>query len=363
MTRTVHHAGALLRGGRSLRALVVGLGIGLVVVPGASGSARAQIEPQNVALDARRLAIPVHARPIPHFSQREPSRQRFGALDYLGGVSLTSPFRGFGGLSGLVLDARGERFTALSDKGRWFAGRIVYQAGRIVGLADVETAPIRGPDGRPITAHGWFDTESLTVNDGVAYVGLERVNQILRFADFGRDGIEARGEAIGGAPAALRRLPFNKGLEALAFVPEGRPLGGTLIAISERGLDASGHISAFLIGGPMPGSFAIRRTDNYDVSDAALLPGGDLLLLERKFSLLTGVGIRIRRIALSALAPDQVVDGPSLFEADLANEIDNFEGLAIHRNAAGETILTMISDDNFSPIQRTLLLQFRLTEP
>lgn len=363
MTRTIHLAGACGRGARTLRALAAGLGICLAVVPGAPGAARAQALPQSVALDARRLAIPVHARPIPYFSQRDPSRPRFGALEYLGGVSLTSPFRGFGGLSGLVLDATGERFTALSDKGRWFTGRVVYEDGRIVGLADVETAPIRGPDGRPITAHGWFDTESLTIDGGVAYVGLERVNQILRFADFGRDGIEATGEAIGGAPAALRRLPFNKGLEALAFVPQGRPLGGTLIAISERGLDPSGHIMAFLIGGETPGTFAIRRSDNYDISDAALLPGGDLLLLERKFSLLTGVGIRIRRIALSAIAPDQVVDGPSLFEADLGNEIDNFEGLAIHRNAAGETILTMISDDNFSPIQRTLLLQFRLIEP
>jgi len=55
-----------------------------------------------------------------------------------------------------------------------------------------------------------------------------------------------------------------------------------------------------------------------------------------------------------------VVNGPVLFEADLRQSIDNMEGLSVHRGADGETVLTMISDDNFSPLQRTLLLQFTL---
>jgi hypothetical protein len=49
-----------------------------------------------------------------------------------------------------------------------------------------------------------------------------------------------------------------------------------------------------------------------------------------------------------------------LIEADLAYQIDNMEGIAVHRNAANETILTLVSDDNFSVIQRNLLLQFAL---
>ena len=92
----------------------------------------------------------------------------------------------------------------------------------------------------------------------------------------------------------------------------------------------------------------------------ALLPGGDLLILEHKFSWATGVAIRIRRIALESVQPDAVVDGPALFEADMGFEIDNMEGLGVHRNADGDIVLTLVSDDNFSPIQRTLLLQFRL---
>jgi hypothetical protein len=93
-----------------------------------------------------------------------------------------------------------------------------------------------------------------------------------------------------------------------------------------------------------------------------LLPSGELLVLERKFSWLSGIGIRIRRIALDTLEPGAVVDGPSIFEADLGNEVDNMEGIDAHVTGEGDTVLTMVSDDNFSMLQRTLLLQFRLVE-
>jgi hypothetical protein len=163
-------------------------------------------------------------------------------------------------------------------------------------------------------------------------------------------------------PPAARKLPYNNGLEALVMVPKGFALAGTLIAISERGLDKDGNIIAFLVGGKTPGQFSVRRTDHFDVSDAVLLPSGDLLLLERKFSLLGGIGIRIRRVALNSVAPGAVVDGPAIFNADLGNEIDNMEGIDAHVTPEGDTVLTLISDDNFSLIQRNLLLQFTLVE-
>jgi hypothetical protein len=131
---------------------------------------------------------------------------------------------------------------------------------------------------------------------------------------------------------------------------------------SERGLDPQGNLISFLVGGPSPGQFAVRRTNNFDISDAVLLPTGDLLILERKFSWLAGVGIRIRRIPLAQLAPGAVIDGPSIFDADLGHEIDNMEGIDAHVTPEGDTVLTLISDDNFSMLQRTLLLQFTLVE-
>ena len=305
-------------------------------------------------------SIEVNARPLAAFDPRDHSHVRFGALEYRSGLVLTSRFRGFGGLSGIRLDAKGERFIALSDKGSWFTGRIVYSGREMTSLADVEAAPMIGPDGRPITARGWFDSESIALDGSLVYVGLERVNQVLRF-DFSKGFTRSRGEVVP-LPLAARKLPFNKGLEALVMVPRDQPLGGTLIAISERGLDAQGNLIAFLIGGPTPGQFAVRRSNNFDVSDAVLLRSGDLLVLERKFSLLTGIGIRIRRIPLKSVAPGAVVDGPSIFDADLGQEIDNMEGIDAHVTEDGDTVLTMVSDDNFSLLQRTLLLQFTLVE-
>jgi hypothetical protein len=306
------------------------------------------------------VSIEVKARSILAFDTRDRARLRFGSLEYRSGLVLTSGFRGFGGLSGLRLDARGERFISFSDHGNWFTGRIVYRDREMIGLEDVEAAPMLGADGKPITAHGWFDTESIALDGSHVYIGLERVNQVLRF-DFSKGFTRSRGEVVP-MPAAVLKLPNNKGLEALVFVPKGRPLAGTLIAISERGLDIRGNLIAFLVGGPTPGQFSVRRTDKYDVSDAVLLPSGDLLVLERKFSWLEGIGIRIRRIALGSVAPGAVVDGPAIFEADLGDEIDNMEGIDAHVTPEGDTVLTLISDDNFSMIQRTLLLQFTLLE-
>jgi hypothetical protein len=304
--------------------------------------------------------LEVKARPIESFDPRDPTHVRYGALEFRSGLILTSPFRGFGGLSGLRLDRKGEQFVAISDKANWFTGRLVYKGKRLAGLADMKSAPMLDSGGRKITSRGWFDSESLAFDGTTAYVGLERVNQILRF-DFSKGGILARGQAVP-LPPGVSDLPFNKGLEALVFVPKGQPLGGTLIAVSERGLDAAGNIQGFLIGGPSPGQFTVARTNKYDISDAVLLPSGDLLLLERKFSLLEGVGIRIRRVPIKSVVPDAVIDGPTIFEVDLGYEVDNMEGIDTHVTDGGETVVTMVSDDNFSMIQRTLLLQFTLVE-
>ena len=306
------------------------------------------------------VAVDVRSRPLEAFDLRDRTRRRFGQLEFRSGLVLTSSFKAFGGLSAFRIDPKGEGFIAMNDKGDWFTGRLVYSGKALSGLADVQSAPMLGSDGQPITSKKMFDSEALAIDGMTLYVGIERANRILKF-DFRQGGISSRGEEIA-VPPALRKLPFNKGPEGLVFVPKGMPLEGALIVVSERGLDASGNLVGFLIGGARPGQFAIRRTNDFDISDAALLPSGELLILERKFSMLSGVGIRIRKIPLRTIAPGAVVDGPSIFDADLGHEIDNMEGLDVHRNADGETVLTMISDDNFSLLQRTLLLQFTLVE-
>ena len=304
------------------------------------------------------IHITINAQEIEAFEPGNPSRIRFGPLEFRGGLELSSSYREFGGVSALRLFPDGEHFISLTDKGRWLRGRIAYQRGRPVAIEDVEMAPILGPDGRPLAARGWYDTESIAIDGGTLYVGIERVNRIVRF-DYGRQGLLARGQPIP-LPPGIASLPNNKGLECLEFVPTPMPGAGTLIAISERGLDSAGNIRGFLIGGPKPGEFSVVRHDDFDVSDCAILPDGALALLERRFTWTTGVAIRIRRVPLTEFVPGAAVDGDRILSADMGYQIDNLEGLSINRASNGDLMLTMVSDDNFSRLQRTILLQFTL---
>lgn len=302
--------------------------------------------------------ISILASPIRSFDNRNPAQTRFGQFEFRGGLELASKSPFFGGLSAIHLDAQGSRLVGVTDKGAWLSGRIVYRAGRPAGIVDAEMAPILGPHGRPLAASGWYDSEALTEGGGKFYVGIERVEQIVRF-DFARNGLAARGEPIT-VPPDFKTFTRNKSIECLTAPPQGAPHNGALITITERSLDAAGNIRAFVLEDNRVVRFAVRRSGEFDVTDCAILPKGDLLLLERRYSLITSLGMRIRRVPLAAIKAGAVVDGDVLIVADLAHQIDNMEGIAVHRNLRGETIITLVSDDNFSAIQRTLLLQFRL---
>jgi hypothetical protein len=308
---------------------------------------------------ARANRIEISSQLIETFDPREPGRSRFGALKFRGGLVLASTYREFGGLSALRIAPDGERFVSLTDRGHWLRGRIVYRGGRPIAIADAEMAPILGDDGRPLKRRGWFDTEALAADDGIFYVGIERVNRIVRF-DYGEYGLLARGVPIA-VPAGIKTLPYNKGIECLAVAPKGGPLAGTLIAVSERGLDARGNLRGFLIG-EGGGAFALKRTDDFNVSDCAVTPRGGFLVLERRFSWARGVAMRIRRMPLARVKPGALLDGTDLIVADMGAQIDNMEGLAVHRAADGAVVLTLVSDDNFSRLQRTVLLQFTLVD-
>jgi hypothetical protein len=307
--------------------------------------------PTGIAVDAKSIAT---------FNSRAPDQRRFGMLEFLGGLELKSSHRAFGGFSAIRVAPDGQHFVSLTDKGWWLTGRIVNEGDRPVGIAEATMAPMLGPDGRTLAARGWHDTESLAEQDGRLYVGIEGVNRIVRF-DFARRGLLARAEVVL-APPGISHLPSNKGLEALTFAPRDSKLAGALIGFSERGLDANRNLKAFLIGGVGPGQFSVKRRDDFDISDSATLPSGDVLLLERRFSWWTGIAMRLRRIAISDIAPGALVDGADLLFADLGYQIDNMEGLSVHLDSKRDIVLTLISDDNFSLFQRTVLLQFKLVE-
>ncbi|QEL25369.1 twin-arginine translocation pathway signal [Bosea sp. F3-2] len=320
-------------------------GLGALALPGAAQ-----------AVEQTRFPVSVSARPFTAFEPRNPDRRRFGALQFRGGLVLNSGHPRFGGFSGLARPNEGRDLVAVTDRGYWLTARVRSQGGRPVGLDGVEMAAILGASGRPLARSGLFDTESLCIADGMAYVGIERRHEIVRF-DWASAGVEARARSVP-VPPEIKRLPRNRGLEALGIVPAG-PLKGALVAIAERSGKEDEPTLGAILGGPQPGLFKVARHDGYDITDLAFLPSGDMLLLERWYQQLRGVGMSMRRIAGRDIRPGALVDGPRLIEADLGYEIDNMEGLSIHLEN-GRTVLTLISDDNFSFLQRTVLLEFEL---
>jgi len=111
----------------------------------------------------------------------------------------------------------------------------------------------------------------------------------------------------------------------------------------------------------------LAKLDGFDITDCAGLPDGGMLVLERRYrlrDLFEGPKMRLRRFTATELAGGGMMPGEVLIEAGPEHEIDNMEGLAVHAGARGETIVTMISDDNFNHVvQRTVLLQFALPAP
>ncbi len=172
--------------------------------------------------------------------------------------------------------------------------------------------------------------------------------------------MRARGRPIE-LPSDSRSLPANSGLEAIGVAPPRSPLAGALVAIAERA--DSGETAptrGYILSGPRRGAFEVARSDDFDVTDLAFLPSGEVLLLERRFSILRGVGARLRRLAPDAIRPGARADGPVIYEAASSHVIDNMEGICVYQHA-GETVLTLVSDNNFNTsLQRTLLLEFAL---
>lgn len=306
--------------------------------------------------------IEVTARPIDHLSSTDPGRSRFGDLLFRGGLDLRSPDSHFGGFSALWRSPDGARIVSVSDNAQWLTARVQTSDGRLSGLTEAKLAPLLHGNGKPLGNTGYYDTESLAIDNGVAYVGIERKHAIMRFP-WGAAGMAARGSLLPlpeSIRAEIKSLPNNRSLEAIGVAPPRSPLAGAVVTIAERSGGIDEPTRGFIVTGPHTGAFSVRRAHGYDISDLAFLPSGELLLLERSFSIFEGFRCRIRRVAADAIKPNAMVDGAVIFESNASHHIDNMEGLAVHQEA-GETVLTLISDDNFSPFQRTLLLEFVLT--
>ena len=292
------------------------------------------------------------------------AQQNFGEFEFAGGLVLTSPNRKFGGLSGIDFKPDGKSFLAISDTGYWFSGTLTRENGRLVGLGDAHWAPMLDARGRPLGPKVRADAEGLrlaTINGRpAAYVSFEQANELRLYRARSKEFSDlalARPEVVK-FPRGGRKLVGNRGLETVALAPADGPLKGSPVLVAERSLDAAGNHRAWVVRGPLAGAFSVVRSADYDVTDGAFLPNGDLLILERRLIVPYGVGMRLRRLPGDAIRPGAVVDGPVVLEADMLSQIDNMEGLAVTTDPDGRTRVTLVSDDNLSLLQRTLMLEF-----
>ncbi len=141
----------------------------------------------------------------------------------------------------------------------------------------------------------------------------------------------------------------------------GGPQKGALVAFAERKLDAErDHTGALMRDGKSYPLF-LKRSGDFDVTSLASLGDGSLLVLERSFVRASlKLDIKLRLIKAADIKPGARLDGEVLLETGTKYAIDNFEGIAVTETKTGETFITLISDDNFSFFQRTLLARFRL---
>lgn len=306
---------------------------------------------------AEPLELVTVSRPM---NPRAPEETRLGPLTWRGGLEITSLDERFGGLSGLLVSADGRRLTAVTDQGHWVSARILYdREGNLSGLAEAEIAPLHGPRGGHLNTKKTQDAEDLArLPDGSLLVAFEREHRIWRYPAHRRP-LSRRPRALD-PPPGLGTVKSNSGMEALAALP-----GGGVLAIVEGG-KTDAQTPAYLWRGGAWTRLGYRREGRFRPSGATLLPDGDVLVVERRFNVVEGLGIRLVRLAAAALdpgpAPGTVLAGEEIARLLPPLTLDNMEGVAARRDENGETLITLVSDDNFNAIQRTLLLVFELQD-
>ncbi len=280
-------------------------------------------------------------------------------IEFVGGLELSSDEPLFGAFSSIrFLDD--SRFVGVFDTGYWIEGRIERGAdGTLSGISDARLAAMLDRDGRESTSKYQVDAESLAIVGDKAIVGFEQRHRVVTYAPLASLATARPSQPLP-LPFPVSRLRSNGGIEALVVSPADGPLAGAVVAISEKSVDEDGNNFAGILDGPLAGEFRVRPHDGFEITDGVFLPSGELVLLERRFSIASGVAMRLRRIDGASIRPGAIVDGPVIFEADYGSEIDNMEGIDAVPAADGSIRLIAVSDDNHSILQRTVMLEFRL---
>lgn len=293
--------------------------------------------------------IEVTAESLP-LDPTDPARNAVGPFAYRGGLVLTSPDPRFGGLSALGVSADGARMLSLSDQGTSFSARLVYDsAGNLSGLRDGDLGPLSDRDGTPLRGKRWTDAEAMSPGvGGEIIVAFERDHRIWRYDP----GVTV--PRVLKPPPELADMKANSGIEALTLLNDGR-----LLAMAEGSPDEDATVAWVSRTGGWD-VMTYHTGDGFRPTGAATLPEGDVLVLERYYTPRNGVRIRIKRLAKDTISAGAELKAPILADFVPPLSIDNFEGIEARQGAAGEALVYLISDNNFSDSQRTLLLMFAL---
>ena len=275
-----------------------------------------------------------------------------GPLRPLGGLVIDAAALGGGGFSGAHL-APDLTLTMISDRGHWAEARLLLDGLTPVGLAPLRHGPLRDEAGKPIPRGFAADAEALArLPDGTWLVAFERRHRIRAYRRLDGPGLYVA------APPGLEAASANGGLESLAVQPDGR-----LFTIAETFTPPERpDLRHAWLG--VPGrwtSLYWQPAPGFHPTDAAILPDGRALVLERRFSLLGGFSARLVMTAPDALRSVRegvVLRGETILMLDDAPlPAENWEAVAVTR-LGDQTLIALISDDNESILQRNLLLLF-----
>jgi hypothetical protein len=321
---------------------------------------------RSPAASEKTSAVEVSARRIESYQRGISGSNQFGRLQFRGGLIMTSTDERFGGLSGLIIAPDGRRFLAVTDQGNWLSAEIAYSGKAPSSVEKARMGPILGLNGRPLTRKRDADAEEIallsgTLANGIALVSFERNHRLVRHPII--DGALGRPTALVALPPDARRMKSNSGLEAVTIL-RGGPNRGAILALAEELLDANDNHTGWLLGKGAPQRLALKDLGGFALTGVAALEDGSVLILERRFRMSEGVKMRLRLVTADELKPGRVIEGETLISSDMGYEIDNMEAIAVHKASTGETVITLLSDDNFNKfLQRNLLLQFALLPP
>jgi len=311
-------------------------------------------------------AVEVTARRLESYQRGLGNSKRFGRLEFRGGLVLSSPDARFGGFSGLIVAPDGRHLLAISDQGHWLSGEITYAGKSPSGIGKARMGPLLALNGRPLTRKRDADAEEIallsgTLKSGVALVAFERNRRIARYPIL--NGELGKPTSLISLPAGARRTKSNTGLEAVTVL-RGGLFRGAIVAFAEDLRDENDHHTGWVLGKGAPKQLSFKDIGGFALTGAASLDDGSVLILERRFRMSEGVRMRLRLIPADELRPGRVIEGETLILSDMSYEIDNMEAVAVHKAPTGETVITIMSDDNYNKfLQRNLLLQFALLPP